>query len=80
MKKLIFLILIIFSLIPPIGAAEIKDCSNIKKLSKMYLTCKSENFKIGIIKTGSKVKQGTISKAKNFKSSINNPFKKKDKK
>ena len=46
----------------------------------MYLTCKSENFKIGIIKTGSKVKQGTISKAKNFKSSINNPFKKKDKK
>ena len=80
MKKLIFLTLIIFGLTSPINAAEKKDCSNIKKLSKAYIACKSGNLKIGLVKTGSKVKQGTINKANNFKSPINNPFKKKDKK
>jgi hypothetical protein len=80
MKKLIFLSLIIFGLTSPISAVEKKNCSNIKKLSKAYLACKSGNLKKGIVNTGSKIKQGTINKAKNFKSSINNPFKKKDKK
>ena len=79
MKKLIFICLIIFSLTSHINANEKKDCSNIKKLSKTYLVCKSGNLKKGIVNTGSKVKQGTINKAKNFKSSINNPFKKKEK-
>ena len=80
MKKLIFLSIIIFSLTSTVSAVEKKDCSNIKKLSKVYLKCKSGNLKKGIVNTGSKVKQGTINKVKNFKSSINNPFKKKDKK
>tara|TARA_B110000003_G_scaffold113990_1_gene116610 strand:+ start:195 stop:434 length:240 start_codon:yes stop_codon:yes gene_type:complete len=79
MKKLIFVSLIIFSLTSPIKANEKVDCSNIKKLSKAYLACKSGNLKKGIVNTGSKVKKGTINKAKNFKSSINSPFKKKEK-
>jgi hypothetical protein len=79
MKKIIFISLIILSLTSSINANEKVDCSNIKKLSKAYLVCKSGNLKKGIINTGSKVKQGTINKAKNFKSSINSPFKKKEK-
>ena len=79
MKKLTFICLIIFSLTSPINANEKTDCSNIKKLSKAYLVCKSGNLKKGIVNTGSKVKQGTINKAKNFKSSINHPFKKREK-
>jgi len=79
MKKLIFISLIIFGLISPINANEKADCSNIKKLSKAYLACKSGNLKKGIVNTGSKVKQGTINKAKKFKSSINSSFKKKEK-
>ena len=79
MKKIIFISLIILSLTSPISANEKVDCSNFKKLSKAYLVCKSGNLKKGIINTGSKVKQGTINKAKNFKSSINSPFKKKEK-
>ena len=79
MKKLTFICLIIFSLTSPINANEKKDCSNIKKLSKAYLVCKSGNLKKGIVNTGSKVKQGTINKAKKFKSSINSPFKKREK-
>tara|TARA_X000000368_G_scaffold188641_1_gene148761 strand:- start:1092 stop:1334 length:243 start_codon:yes stop_codon:yes gene_type:complete len=80
MKKLIFISLFIFGFIFQANAVEKKDCSNIKKLSKAYIACKSGNLKKGIVNTGSKVKQGTINKAKNFKSSINSPFKKKEKK
>jgi len=79
MKKLIFISLIILGLMSSVNANEKADCSNIKKLSKAYLTCKSGNLKIGIVNTGSKVKQGTINKAKKFKSSINSSFKKKEK-
>jgi hypothetical protein len=79
MKKLAFISLIIFSLTSPINANEKADCSNIKKLSKAYLVFKTVNIKKGIVNTVSKVKQGTINKAKNFKSSINSPFKKKEK-
>ena len=79
MKKLTFIFLIIFTLTSPINANEKANCSNFKKLSKAYLVCKSGNLKKGIVNTGSKVKQGTINKAKNFKSSINSPFKKREK-
>ena len=79
MKKLTFICLIIFSLTSPSNANEKADCSNIKKLSKAYLACKSGNLKKGIVNTGIKVKKGTINKAKNFKSSINSPFKKREK-
>ena len=80
MIKLIFVSLVIFGFIFPANAVEKKDCSNIKKLSKAYMACKSGNLKKSIVNTGTKVKKGTISKAKSFKSSINSPFKKKDKK
>ena len=80
MIKLIFISLVIFGFIFPANAIEKQDCSNIKKLSKAYIVCKSGNLKKGIVNTGSKIKKGTISKAKNFKSSVNIPFKKKEKK
>ena len=79
MKKIIFICLIVFGLVSPINATEKVDCSGIKKLSKAYLACKSGNLKKSIVNTGSKVKKGTVNKAKNFKSSINSPFKKKEK-
>ena len=64
MKKLIFLTLIIFGLINPINAAEKKDCSGIKKLSKAFVACKSGNLKAGIVNTGSKIKEKTVDKIK----------------
>ena len=79
MKKIIFISLIVFGLVSPINATEKVDCSGIKKLSKAYLACKSGNLKKSIVNTGSKVKKGTGNKAKNFKSSIKSPFKKKEK-
>jgi hypothetical protein len=77
MKKKLYLILILIGFSFSINAAEKKNCSSIKKLSKAYLSCKSGNLKIGITNTGSKIKNGTINKTKNLKKSINNPFKKK---
>ena len=45
MKKFIYIsIILIFSIIP-LYANEKKDCSNIKKFSKSYLICKSNNLK-----------------------------------
>ena len=77
MKKILYLTILLIGFTYPINAAEKKDCSNIKKLSKAYISCKSENFKIGVVETGSKIKNGTINKTNNFKKSLNNPFKKK---
>ena len=52
MKKLIFISLIMFGVAYPINATEKVDCSNIKKLSKAYLACKSGNLKKSIVNTG----------------------------
>jgi len=77
MKKILYLTIVLFSFMQPINAAEIKNCSSIKKISKAYIACKAGNLKTGIAKTGSKITKGTLSKAKKFGKKINNPFKKK---
>ena len=76
-KNTLYLVVILFGFTIPVNAVEKKDCSTIKKLSKAYMFCKSENFKIDVVNTGNKIKYGTIDKTKNFKKTINNPFKKK---
>ena len=68
MKKITYFITIIILLITPLTAAEKKDCSGIKKISKAYLACKSGNIKAGVVKiTGNK---------SNPLKNISNPFKK----
>ena len=69
MKKIIFLTIVLFSFAYSVNAAEKKDCSGIKKISKAYIACKSGN-----LKTDSK---GIFGKVKNFGKKINKPFKKK---
>ena len=61
MKKISYSITLILLLITPLNAAEKKDCSELKKFSKQFFTCKSGNLKSGI---GNKL------------SGSNNPFKK----
>ena len=83
MKKIIFLVFVLFSFAYSVNAAERRDCSGIKKISKAYIVCKSGNFKTSmkknnIAKTGTNVSKGIIGKVKNFGKEINNPFKKKD--
>ena len=82
MKKIIFLGIILFSFTYSVNAAEKRDCSGIKKISKAYIACKSGNLKTSmkkknIAKTGTKVTKGIADKVKNFGKKINNPFKKK---
>ena len=84
MKKIIFLTIVLFSFTYSINAAEKRDCSSIKKISKAYIACKSGNFKTSmkknnIAKTGTNVSKGIVDKVKNFGKKINNPFKKKNK-
>ena len=74
MKKLIYLIIILFSSTTQINAKEKNDCSGIKKLSKAYIACKSGNFKTGVTNigkglsaTGNKIKKNTIGKVKKKK-------------
>ena len=48
MKKFAALLFLMTLLITPISAAEKNDCSELKKLSMAYVTCKSGNLKVGI--------------------------------
>ena len=64
MKKIAYLSVIISFLITPLNAVEKMNCSELKKFSKAYLSCKSGNFKAGIINTGTKIKKNTINKIK----------------
>ena len=82
MKKIIFLVIVLFSFIYSVNAVEKNDCSGLKKISKAYIACKSGNFKTSmkknnIAQTGTNVSKGIVSKVKNFGKKINNPFKKK---
>ena len=82
MKKIIFLTIVLFSFTYTVNAVEKSDCSSLKKISKAYIACKSENFKTSmkknnIAQTGTNVSKGIVSKVKNFGKKINNPFKKK---
>ena len=71
MNKIATLTFFISLLITPSNALEKKDCSELKKLSKAFIACKSGNLKAGIINTGSSIKQGTVGKIKKEKK-INN--------
>ena len=59
-----YLSIVITLLITPLSAIEKRDCTGLKKLSKAFLTCKSGNFKAGVVNTGSKIKKNTIGKIK----------------
>tara|TARA_B100000787_G_C15954293_1_gene190406 strand:+ start:67 stop:426 length:360 start_codon:yes stop_codon:yes gene_type:complete len=48
----------------PLTAAEKKNCTGIKKLSKAFIACKTGNFRTGVINTGSSIKKNTIGKLK----------------
>ena len=64
MKKIIFVMILLIGSISSINAAEKKDCSGIKKLSKAFVACKSGNLNAGIVNTGSKIKKKTVGKIK----------------
>ena len=64
MKKIIFVMILLIGSISSINAAEKKDCSELKKLSKAFVACKSGNLKAGIVNTGSKIKEKTVDKIK----------------
>ena len=48
MKKIPYTIIIILYLMTSLSAAEKKDCSELKKFSKKYFTCKTERLKSGV--------------------------------
>ena len=60
MKKITYILTILLLSIIPLYSAEKMDCSNLNKLSKAFITCKSNNIKNGIIdtvyKTGNDIK------------------------
>ena len=51
MKKILFTILITLTLVITNAIAEKMVCSDLKKFSKAFVTCKSNNIKIGIVDT-----------------------------
>ena len=61
--KIISIISIISFILISISSAEIKDCSEFDKLSKMYLKCTKDNLKY------KSDKSGLTKKLDNFKSS-----------
>ena len=60
MKKFTYILTILLSSIIPLNSAEKKDCSDLKKFSKAFITCKANNVKNGIVdatyKTGNDIK------------------------
>tara|TARA_B100000780_G_scaffold241581_1_gene184069 strand:+ start:295 stop:510 length:216 start_codon:yes stop_codon:yes gene_type:complete len=60
MKKITYILTILILSIIPLNSAEKKDCSDLNKFSKAFITCKANNLKIGITesvdKTGNNIK------------------------
>ena len=48
MNKFIYILAFLILLIVPLKEKKKKDCTDIKKFSKSYLACKSNNLKKGI--------------------------------
>ncbi len=46
--------------------AEKNNCSEMKKLSKEYLTCKAKNFKAAANKKNKQIKEGTAKKTEHI--------------
>ena len=72
MKKVAYLVIAVSLFITPLNAIEKRDCSNIKKISKAYVVCKSSNLKAGIVNTGKKIKKNTTGKTKKVKKEPSN--------
>ena len=64
MKILLTLFLILLFNNSQVVAEEKVDCSILKKISKDYIACKSNNLKKGIVNTGSKIKKTVKNKTK----------------
>jgi hypothetical protein len=64
MKNIAYLAIVLLLITNTVSALEKRDCTGLKKLSKAYLTCKSGNFKAGIVNTGSQIKKNTVGKVK----------------
>ena len=64
MKNLAYLAIVLLLITNTVSALEKKDCTGLKTLSKAFLTCKSGNFRAGVVNTGSKIKKNTIGKIK----------------
>ena len=61
MKKILFII-IIYLLNTMLVSAEINDCSGMKKLSKEYIICTTENIKKAANKKNQQIKEGSAKK------------------
>ena len=64
MKKLTYFIITLSLIVNSASALEKKDCSELKKLSKAFIACKSNNLKAGLTNAGSNIKKNTIGKIK----------------
>ena len=64
MKKITYILTILLLSIIPLNSAEKRDCSDLNKFSKAFVTCKSKNIKNGIVdtvnKTGNDIKIGIV--------------------
>ena len=67
MKNIFYITILLSIFIAPLSAAEKKNCSGFKKLSKAFISCKSANFKAGLTNTGNKIKNKTTLKNKKEK-------------
>tara|TARA_B100000780_G_C20822951_1_gene327001 strand:+ start:160 stop:363 length:204 start_codon:yes stop_codon:yes gene_type:complete len=56
MKKITYILTILILSIIPLNSAEKKDCFDLNKFSKAFITCKANNIKIGITETGNNIK------------------------
>ena len=51
MKEITYILTILLLSIIPLYSAEKMVCSDLKKFSKAFVTCKSNNIKIGMVDT-----------------------------
>ena len=79
MKTFLIIILTLSINFTYVVAAEKKNCSGIKKISKEYMSCKAGNILKSTKNVGGKLKKGTTNKVGKLKKSISKTFKKKDK-
>ena len=62
--KTILIILTVYLINTMTVLAEKKDCSEMKKLSKQYLTCKAKNIQAAANKKNKQIKEGSAKKTK----------------
>jgi len=60
--KTILIILTVYLINTMPVLAEKKDCSEMKKLSKQYLTCTAKNIKAAASKKNKQIKEGSVKK------------------